>query len=59
MVNGQYTLSINHRLLGVDSYTIKSENLSLTPCPLTHPSPRWGKGWVRGNFKYFWLAIIH
>jgi hypothetical protein len=37
----------------LDSYAMKFENLSLTLCPLTPPSPRWGEGGVRGNFKYF------
>jgi hypothetical protein len=46
---------------GVDSYTLKSENLSLTffkKLPLTPSLPAGERGRVRGNFKYLWLEII-
>jgi hypothetical protein len=42
----------------LDTYTVKSENLSLTPMP-PHPLPLPGgeRGRVRGNFKCVWLGF--
>jgi hypothetical protein len=42
----------------IDTYTVKSENLSLTPMP-PHPSPlpAGEREGVRGNFKCVWLEF--
>jgi len=43
----------------LDSYTLKSENLSLTfSKKLPLPLPAGERGRVRGNFKYLWLGLL-